>query len=101
MQGLIPIHGDRVQLQQVVLNLILNAVEAMSSDEVSARELSIGTERRETGGVLVECAILDRALIGNTSSEFSSRSTPQRPVELGWGYRCADPSSMRMAVACR
>src|SRR6516165_337571 len=29
--GLFPIHGDRVQLQQVILNLILNAVEAMDS----------------------------------------------------------------------
>jgi C4-dicarboxylate-specific signal transduction histidine kinase len=31
MDGLNPVRGDRVQLQQVVLNLILNAVEAMSN----------------------------------------------------------------------
>jgi len=30
-EGLFAVEGDRVQLQQVVLNLILNAVEAMSS----------------------------------------------------------------------
>ena len=29
-EGLPLIHGDRVQLQQVMLNLIINAVEAMS-----------------------------------------------------------------------
>ena len=52
--GLIPTQGDRVQLQQVVLNLILNAVEAMSSEEEGARELSIRTEQSQTGGVLVE-----------------------------------------------
>ena len=52
-EGLSPIQGDRVQLQQVVLNLILNAVEAMSSVEAEARELSISTEQSQTGGILV------------------------------------------------
>jgi C4-dicarboxylate-specific signal transduction histidine kinase len=43
----------RVQLQQVVLNLILNAVEAMSAVEVGPRELLISTEQTRIGGVLV------------------------------------------------
>jgi PAS domain S-box-containing protein len=51
--GLVPVHGDRVQLQQVVLNLILNAVEAMSSVEGGARELSIGTKQSEASDILV------------------------------------------------
>ncbi len=53
MDGLVPVQGDRVQLQQVLVNLILNAVEAMSSVEDGARELSIRTEQSQTGGVLV------------------------------------------------
>jgi PAS domain S-box-containing protein len=52
-EGLFPVKGDRVQVQQVVMNLILNAVEAMSSVEAGARELLISTEQSQTDGVLV------------------------------------------------
>jgi PAS domain S-box-containing protein len=48
-EGLFPIHCDRVQLQQVVLNLILNAAEAMGSVEAEPRDLSISTEQHPTG----------------------------------------------------
>jgi len=51
-EGLFPIHGDRVQLQQVVLNLLLNAVEAMGSREAGTRELLISTGQ-DHRGVLV------------------------------------------------
>jgi C4-dicarboxylate-specific signal transduction histidine kinase len=50
-EGLFPVQGDRVQLQQVVLNLILNAVEAMSSVEAGPRELVISAEQNQTNGV--------------------------------------------------
>ena len=43
--GLTIIPGDRVQLQQVILNLIINAVEAMSGTANGPRELRIGTEQ--------------------------------------------------------
>jgi PAS domain S-box-containing protein len=50
--GLAPVLGDRVQLQQVLLNLILNAAEAMSSVEEGARELLISTEQDQAGALV-------------------------------------------------
>ena len=52
-EGPLAVNGDRVQVQQVVLNLVLNAVEAMSTVDDGVRELSLGAERRGTNGVLV------------------------------------------------
>jgi PAS domain S-box-containing protein len=43
--------GDRVQLQQVLLNLIINGIEAMSAVTGRPRELVIKTRRDEAGGV--------------------------------------------------
>jgi signal transduction histidine kinase len=47
-----PVSGDRVQMQQVILNLILNAVEAMAST-AGHRELRISTTNHAPDGVLV------------------------------------------------
>ena len=52
-EGLPLIQGDRVQLQQVILNLVINAVEAMSGVSEASRELLIGTGKDVPGGVLV------------------------------------------------
>ena len=51
--GLPLIEGDRVQLQQVILNLIVNAVEAMSGASDGTRELLVMSRKADPGGVLV------------------------------------------------
>jgi len=66
--GLLPVLGDRIQLQQVLLNLILNAAEAMGSVEERARELLISTEQDQAGALVavrdsgpgIDSADLDR-----------------------------------------
>src|SRR5258705_477671 len=51
--GLPLIYGDRVQLQQVILNLIINAIEAVSGVAETPRLLLISSGQAERGGVFV------------------------------------------------
>ena len=62
-EGLPRVQGDRVQLQQVLLNLIINAIEAMRDVDEEERELLIGT-RNEPDGVSVE--------VGDSGPGFAS-----------------------------
>jgi C4-dicarboxylate-specific signal transduction histidine kinase len=52
-EGLPLVRGDRIELQQVMLNLIVNAVEAMSDAGDGARELLISTGKDASNAVLV------------------------------------------------
>lgn len=53
----LPILGDRIQLQQVILNLVLNGVEAMKDTSHESRTLSIRTARVEQ---FAELSVSDR-----------------------------------------
>jgi PAS domain S-box-containing protein len=46
--------ADRVQLQQVLLNLIINGIEAMAGNDNQTRFLEVESRARESGDVLVE-----------------------------------------------
>jgi C4-dicarboxylate-specific signal transduction histidine kinase len=52
-QDLPRVRGDRVQLQQVVLNLIMNGLEAIARNKDGTRELSVNTTADDANNVIV------------------------------------------------
>jgi signal transduction histidine kinase len=83
--GLPLIEGDRVQLQQVILNLIVNAVDAMSGVDEATRELRISSEPDAGGGVLVTVRDTGPGFApGNCEQLFEAFYTT-KPSGLGLG----------------
>jgi PAS domain S-box-containing protein len=54
--GLPPVRGDRIQLQQVIVNLAVNGIEAMTSVQDCARVLIVRTQRDQSDRILVAVA---------------------------------------------
>jgi signal transduction histidine kinase len=48
--------GDRIQLQQVIINLVMNGIEAMQSVTDRPRELSVRSGQDESGQALISVA---------------------------------------------
>jgi PAS domain S-box-containing protein len=85
VDGLPLIEGDRVQLQQVVLNLIMNAVEAMSGVGDGIRELTIGTGKVETDAVLVTVKDSGPGLAAVSIERMFDAFYTTKPSGLGMG----------------
>ncbi|HTO64481.1 MAG TPA: ATP-binding protein [Bradyrhizobium sp.] len=83
--GLPLIQGDRVQLQQVVLNLVLNAIEAMTDDGKGPRELLIKTARPEPDSVSVAVQDSGPGLDAASSSFVFEPFHTTKPEGLGIG----------------
>jgi PAS domain S-box-containing protein len=84
-QGLPLIEGDRIELQQVILNLIMNAVESMSTVSDGARELLISTRNDEPGGVLVGVRDSGPGLSAATLERLFDPFYTTKPGGLGLG----------------
>jgi C4-dicarboxylate-specific signal transduction histidine kinase len=83
--GLPVIEGDRIQLQQVMLNLILNALEAMSGIDDGAREMRISTGREASNGVLVSVRDLGPGLAPQSVDRLFEAFYTTKPDGLGMG----------------
>jgi PAS domain S-box-containing protein len=84
-EGLPRIEGDRVQLQQVVLNLIVNAVQAMCAVAEGARELCITTARGEPNGVVVVVKDSGPGLAPASLEQLFAPFYTTKPGGLGMG----------------
>jgi C4-dicarboxylate-specific signal transduction histidine kinase len=84
-QTLPVIRGDRVELQQVLLNLILNAFEATSEVREGPRELRIKTGKTETGDVLVSVGDTGPGLSPLVQENLFKPFFTTKPTGLGFG----------------
>jgi signal transduction histidine kinase len=83
--GLPSIRGDRVQLQQVLLNLIFNARDAMARTAENARTLTLRSSRLEDG--VIQIAVADTGIgiaPGDEERIFQPYHTT-KPQGLGLG----------------
>lgn len=83
--GLPLIQADRVQLQQVILNLIINAVEAMRDAGEGPRELLISTGRDASNGVLVSLRDSGPGLNPASLERLFEAFYTTKPAGLGMG----------------
>lgn len=86
-EDLPPVRGDRVQLQQVVLNLIMNGMEAIARSKNGARELSVTSDLDTANNVII--AVRD-------SGEGLNSADPARVFDA---FYTTKPEGMGMGLA--
>jgi PAS domain S-box-containing protein len=84
-QGLPAVEGDRVQLQQVVLNLVMNAIEAMSMAGKENRELLVSSEKSTSDGVHVAVRDSGPGLAPESADRLYESFYTTKPDGLGMG----------------
>ena len=80
-----PVHGDRVQLQQVIVNLAMNGIEAMKGVADRSRELRIRSRPHEAGTVLVTVEDSGTGLEADSAECVFAAFYTTKPDGMGMG----------------
>jgi len=83
--GLPPVHGDEVQLQQVALNLILNAMEAVSQNQFPPRLVTVKTSRDVEGSVSLWVSDTGAGVDRQSAERLFEAFFTTKPQGLGLG----------------
>jgi PAS domain S-box-containing protein len=83
--ALCPVLGDRIQLQQVILNLVINGIEAMQPVTDRRRELVIRTRQDDAGKILVEIRDCGIGLAGGNASRLFEAFFTTKSDGMGMG----------------
>jgi C4-dicarboxylate-specific signal transduction histidine kinase len=80
-----PVTADRVQLQQVILNLLMNAMEAMIEVSQYSRVLWIRTEKQAVGNLLVQVTDSGVGIDAKHSNRIFERFYTTKANGIGMG----------------
>jgi C4-dicarboxylate-specific signal transduction histidine kinase len=83
--GLPQVLGDRIQLEQVILNLIMNGVEAMMPVDSRPRALTLRSLTNEEGNVLVEVTDSGIGLLSTSVEQMFETFFTTKPSGMGMG----------------
>ena len=79
------VNGDRVQLQQVVLNLLMNGMDAMSGLTARPKQLVIGSRRHDAGTILISVQDSGVGLRPEIESRIFEPFFTTKPQGIGMG----------------
>ena len=96
MSGPLSVLADRVQLHQVIANLVKNAIEAMDAVDERSRTLRVKSAVSDPEVALITVEDSGPGLIRKTWNAFSTRTSLQRRRVWEWDCRFAGPLSNRM-----
>ena len=83
--GLPKVKGDRVQLQQVVLNLIMNGMDAMTATAGRAKELLISSGKENSTEIVVRIEDCGVGLNSETAEKIFDPFFTTKPQGIGMG----------------